>query len=68
LQDTELLIMVTPRKVRIADHLTRTILAGHGDPGGRGSIGPGAQPTPTVPPPPAPGGQPPPAPGGQPPS
>jgi hypothetical protein len=68
LQDTELLILVTPRKVRIADHLTRTIFAGHGDPGGRGSIGPGAQPTPTVPPPPAPGGQPPPAPGGQPPS
>jgi type II secretory pathway component GspD/PulD (secretin) len=67
LQDTELLIMVTPRKVRIPDHLTRTIFAGHGDPGGRGSIGPGAQPTPTAPPPPAPGGQPPPAPGGQPP-
>jgi hypothetical protein len=52
LQDTELLILVTPRKLRIVDHLTRTIFAGRGDPGGRGSIGPGVQP--------APGGQPPP--------
>jgi hypothetical protein len=67
LQDTELLIMITPRKLRISDHVTRTIFAGHGDPGGRGSIGPGAQPAPAVQPPPTPGGPPPPAPGGQPP-
>ena len=41
LQDTELLILVTPRKLRLADHLTRTIFAGRGDPGGRGAVGPG---------------------------
>jgi Flp pilus assembly secretin CpaC len=41
LQDTELLILVTPRKLRLADHLTRTIFAGRGDTGGRGAIGPG---------------------------
>ena len=40
-RDTELLILVTPRKLRLADHLTRTIPAGRGDPGGRGPIGPG---------------------------
>jgi Flp pilus assembly secretin CpaC len=50
LQDTELLILVTPRRLRLADHLTRTIFAGRGETGGRGSIGPGTQP--------APGGQP----------
>jgi hypothetical protein len=57
LQDTELLIVITPRKVRLADHLTRTIFAGRGDPGGRGGGGagtpaPGAQPSPVAPPPP----------------
>jgi len=41
LQDTELLILVTPRKLRLADHLTRTIFAGRGDAGGRGAAGPG---------------------------
>ena len=41
LQDTELLIIVTPRKLRLADHLTRSIFAGRGDPGGRSPIGPG---------------------------
>jgi hypothetical protein len=42
LQDTELLILVTPRKLRLADHLTRTIFAGRGDlGGGRGAVGPG---------------------------
>jgi Flp pilus assembly secretin CpaC len=46
LQDTELLILVTPRRLRLADHLTRTIFAGRGDTGGRGSIGPGTQPAP----------------------
>ena len=60
LQDTELLIVVTPRKMRTADHLTRTILAGRGDPGGRGA-GPGAlQPMqPGTPQPPAGAPQPP---------
>jgi tetratricopeptide (TPR) repeat protein len=42
LQDTELLILVTPRKLRLADHLTRTIFAGRGDPVGRGGASPGA--------------------------
>jgi len=47
LQDTELLILITPRKVRLADHLTRTIFAGRGDPGvGRGGQSPGLQPQP----------------------
>jgi len=41
LQDTELLILVTPRKLHLADHLTRTIFAGRGDTGGRGAAGPG---------------------------
>ncbi len=41
LQDTELLILVTPRKLRLVDHLTRTIFAGRGDTGGRGAVGPG---------------------------
>ena len=41
LQDTELLILVTPRKLRLADHLTRTIFAGRGETGGRGAAGPG---------------------------
>jgi tetratricopeptide (TPR) repeat protein len=67
LQDTELLIVVTPRRVRLADHLTRAIFAGRGDPGGRGSTGPGGfQPPPQgipapapVPPPPAGAPQPP---------
>jgi Flp pilus assembly secretin CpaC len=42
LQDTELLIVVTPRKLRLADRLSRTIFAGRGDTGaGRGATGPG---------------------------
>jgi len=40
-QDTELLILITPRKLRLADHLTRTIFAGRGDTAGRGTPGPG---------------------------
>jgi hypothetical protein len=68
LQDTELLILVTPRRLRRADHLTRTIFADRGDAsGGRSGIGTGTPPTPILQPTPAPGGQPPPAPGGQPP-
>ena len=55
-QDTELLILVTPRKLRLADHFTRTIFAGRGDPGGRSPAGPGTlqSPTPAPPPPPQP--------------
>jgi Flp pilus assembly secretin CpaC len=49
LQDTELLIVVTPRKLRAADHVTRTIYAGRGDIGGRANAGPG---TPAAPGPP----------------
>lgn len=41
LQDTELLILVTPRKLRLADRLTRTIFAGRGDTSGRGATSPG---------------------------
>jgi hypothetical protein len=68
LQDTELLILITPRRLRFPNHLTRTIFAGRGDaPGGHSSIGTGTPPTPTTQPTPAPGGQPQPAPGGQPP-
>lgn len=43
-QDTELLIVVTPRRVRLADHLTRTIYAGRGDVGR--AAGPGFRGTP----------------------
>jgi tetratricopeptide (TPR) repeat protein len=40
-QDTELLILVTPRKLRLTERLTRTIYAGRGDTGGRGAANPG---------------------------
>jgi len=46
LQDTELLILVTPRKLRLADRLARTIFAGRGDTGGRAPAGPGTLPSP----------------------
>src|SRR2546430_8206392 len=49
-QDTELLILVTPRKLRLADHLTRTIFAGRGDTGGRGAASPGTLQSPAPPP------------------
>src|ERR1700674_4978892 len=39
LQDTELLILVTPRKLRLPPRSLRTIFAGRGDTGGRGSVG-----------------------------
>jgi hypothetical protein len=59
LQDTELLIVVTPRRLRIADHLTRTIFAGRGDTGpGRSAPGPGTLQSPSPPPPPPPQPQP----------
>ena len=51
LQDTELLILVTPRKLRLVDHLTRTIFAGRGDTGGRGAGGPGTLQSPAPRPP-----------------
>jgi general secretion pathway protein D len=34
LQDTELLILITPRSLRIVDHSTHTVYAGRGDIGG----------------------------------
>ncbi len=49
-QDTELLILVTPRKLRLADHLTRTIFAGRGDTGTRGTPTPGTLQSPAPPP------------------
>jgi type II secretory pathway component GspD/PulD (secretin) len=57
LQDTELLIVVTPRRLRLADYLTRTIYAGRGDvgrtaaPGFRGTPGPAIPPQPQPQPP-----------------
>jgi len=41
LQDTELLILITPRRLRTADHFTRTIFAGRGDATGGRTAGPG---------------------------
>jgi Flp pilus assembly secretin CpaC len=48
LQDTELLILITPRKLRLPPRSARTIFAGRGDTGGRGSVGANA---PLAPPP-----------------
>ncbi len=48
LQDTELLILVTPRRLRFTDHSTRVIFAGRGETTGRGGAGPAA---PAIPPP-----------------
>lgn len=47
-QDTELLIVITPRRLRLTDHLTRTIYAGRGDVGRAGGGFRGA-PTPVQP-------------------
>jgi Flp pilus assembly secretin CpaC len=47
LQDTELLIVVTPRRLRLADHLTRTIFAGRGDAGTGRAASPGTLQSPT---------------------
>jgi len=55
LQDTELLILITPRRVRVPKRESHTIYAGRGELGGRGSIGanvplaPQAEPQPNVP-------------------
>lgn len=59
LTDTELLILITPRALRIPDHLSRTIYAGRGEPTGRAGVGGGAAPVTTPGQEPAPG-QPPP--------
>jgi Flp pilus assembly secretin CpaC len=41
-EDTELLILITPRRMRTPDHLSRTIYAGRGEPTGRaGALGAG---------------------------
>jgi hypothetical protein len=57
LQDTELLIVITPRRLRMPEHLTRTIFAGR-DIGARSAVGPGIPQPP--PPQPQPQFQPPP--------
>ena len=54
LQDTELLILVTPRKLRLPPRSSRTIFAGRGDIGGRGSVGANAPLSPQPPPQPQP--------------
>jgi Bacterial type II and III secretion system protein/FG-GAP-like repeat/FG-GAP repeat len=54
LQDSELLIVVTPRRLRLADHLTRTIYAGRGEVGRGFAPGPRGTPAPTLPQPPQP--------------
>ena len=76
LQDSELLILVTPRMVRLAPKQNRVIYAGQGAPeGGAGATGPGVvippqeQPPAEQPPAPPPAEQPaPPPPAGQPPA
>jgi tetratricopeptide (TPR) repeat protein len=49
LQDTELLIVITPRRLRLADHLTRTIYAGRGESGRGFAPGFRGTPVPTLP-------------------
>jgi len=46
--DTELLVILTPRRMRMPQRIDKTIYAGRGDTGGRGSIGANA---PLAPPP-----------------
>ena len=59
LQDTELIIVITPRRLRLADHLTRTIYAGRGDIGHSSAPAFRGTPAPTLPQPPQPQPQPP---------
>jgi tetratricopeptide (TPR) repeat protein len=72
LQDTEFLILVTPRKLRSVLRKSPTIYAGRGDPSARAPIGAGVPPSEmpnpnnTTPPPPAPTTTPPPRPQPQP--
>jgi hypothetical protein len=49
-QDTELLIVLTPRRLRSPNHETKTIYAGRGEPGGSSGTGGGARQF--IPPPP----------------
>jgi tetratricopeptide (TPR) repeat protein len=49
LQDTELLILVTPHRLRLPPRSSRTILAGRGDAGGRGPAGVNISSPPTQP-------------------
>jgi tetratricopeptide (TPR) repeat protein len=68
--DDQLLILITPRRMRSPDHDSRKIYAGRGDPAGRGAAGtsaPAAPPT-TVEPEPRPENPPAPAPGTVPPA
>ena len=61
-QETEFMILVTPRPLRSPVRTGHNILAGRGDPGARGSIGAGApEPPPPAPVGPTPTGNPPPA-------
>ena len=54
LQETEFMILVTPRRLRAPVRTGRNILAGRGDPGARGSVGAGVpQPAPQEAQPPA---------------
>jgi type II secretory pathway component GspD/PulD (secretin) len=53
LQDTEFMILITPRRLRSPVRQARTILAGRGDPTTRGSLGAGV-PLPQATPPPQP--------------
>jgi type II secretory pathway component GspD/PulD (secretin) len=62
LQETEFMILVTPRRLRAPVRAGRNILAGRGDPGARGSLGAGVpspaapEPQPPATPPPQPVG------------
>lgn len=47
--DNELLILITPRRLRIPDHLSRTIYAGRGEPTGRAGFGGAAPAAPVAP-------------------
>jgi len=49
LQDTELLILITPHRMRLPPRSSRTILAGRGDAGGRGPAGVNISAPPTQP-------------------
>jgi len=48
IKDTELIFLITPRRVRTPLHQSRNIYAGRGDTGGRGSVGSNAPPTPQL--------------------
>jgi Flp pilus assembly secretin CpaC len=59
-QDTELLVLITPRRVREVNRISKTIYAGVGDAAGGGGIGASRAPSPVPEPPPEqPAGEPP---------